>query len=127
MILFKDSIKAITKIYEEVTQLKQMGVTTASVMLQNKLEYQANQNRSMNVGDSKGSMHSTYNTAHKSQQNPENIFVFKESSTEKLALSLEMLKQLKGGIPTNQSLWNANKKQNRQKKYVALYICFFKA
>lgn len=39
-----------------------------------------------------------------------NYYIFKESDTEKLAVSMEMLKQLKGNVPNNSYVSGGKKK-----------------
>ena len=42
-------------------------------------------------------------------------YIFKESDTEKLAVSMEMLKQLKGNVPNNHYAGTAKKKRYKEK------------
>ncbi|CAI2383649.1 unnamed protein product [Moneuplotes crassus] len=119
--IIKDSVKVITKIYEEISQLKNVKYTSAALQLQNKLESVASKN---NINKKESSQVDKESQGGKSDEKIDkyyppnlsnNYYIFKESDTEKLAVSMEMLKQLKGNVPNNHYVSSKKKKRDKEK------------
>jgi hypothetical protein len=115
-------------------ELKQAEVAPASILLQRKLEQKASQNKAAHQNKAQNQTFSAskegkfkfsdqfvkngimwHFIASKSSVNEENYIVFKESDTEKLAVSVEMLNQLQKGLSTNHYFGSAKKKRLNKK------------
>jgi len=94
-------------------------------MLQNKLENAATQNQVLKRGGNfwftmhiDTSIKNIISDMGKPDSQADQYYVFKESDTEKLAVSVNMLKQLKGNVASNHYVGKNKKKRHNKKSLV---------